>query len=131
MADSKRFEDWYKKAQADLQGARILKDHEGDNGLVAFHCQQAIEKALKGFILERTNELLEGHSLVFLCRRAARLDSYFAGQLKNCAFVNQFYIETRYPADMPDPVDDDEMEECLRITAEIIDYIIGGRKSKE
>lgn len=131
MADSRRFEDWYKKALIDLQGARILRHHDGDNGLVAFHCQQAIEKALKGFILERTNHLLDGHSLVYLCRRAAKLDEFFTGQLKNCAFVNQFYIETRYPADMPDPVEDDEMEECLKITAEIIDYIIGGREDKQ
>lgn len=127
MADSRRFEDWYKKAQIDLQGARILKYHDGDNALVAFHCQQAIEKALKGFILEKTQELLDGHSLVFLCRRASRLDEYFTDRLKDCAFVNQFYIETRYPADIPDPVDDDEIEECLKIAAEITDYVTDGR----
>lgn len=49
MVDSKRYEEWFKMAKKDLNGARILYEHGGDNGIVCFHCQQAIEKYLKGF----------------------------------------------------------------------------------
>ena len=50
MPDSAKFEDWFEKAKIDLNGARILFEHEADYTLVAFHCQQAIEKAFKGYL---------------------------------------------------------------------------------
>ena len=92
------------------------------NDLVAFHCQQAIEKALKGFILYHIHELEEGHSLSFLCKKALNIDLKFKACLENCAFVNQYYIETRYPADNPLIVSDDETERCIQ-TAENIYYL--------
>lgn len=121
--DSRRYLDWYNKAKTDLRGAQILFEAEADNSLVAFHCQQAIEKMLKGFVLKNTKELLEGHSLVFLIRRCARIDEEMRKFTKDCAFVNQFYIETRYPADIPDEVDAYEVAECLQTAIEVLGYI--------
>jgi len=123
MVDSKRFRDWLDKAGKDLEAARILKQHGSFNDTVAFHCQQAIEKALKGFVLYKTSELAEGHSLVYLCKKAATIDITFKTYLKDCAYVNQYYIETRYPADFPLEVSDEEALECLAIAARITDYI--------
>ena len=121
--DSRRYLDWYDKAKKDMRGAEILFESEADNSLVAFHCQQAIEKMLKGYILMRTKELLEGHSLIFLIRRAARFDEDIIKFKKDCAFVNQFYIETRYPADIPDEVDEYEVKECLDTAREVLSHI--------
>ena len=47
MGDSLRYKDWFEKAAHDLRGAEILMEHDGGNDLVAFHCQQAMEKMLK------------------------------------------------------------------------------------
>ena len=123
MADSKRYSDWYNKAKSDLNGAIILYKNDADLSLVAFHCQQAIEKMLKGYILKNTKNLLEGHSLVFLIRRASQFDVDMNGYLKDCAFVNQFYTETRYPSDLPDEVDGEEAKECLDIATAVVEYI--------
>ena len=123
MADSRRFADWYTKAHSDLRGAKILYENGGDLSLVAFHCQQAIEKMLKGYILENTEKLLEGHSLVFFIRRASAFDVDIKSFLQDCAFVNQFYIESRYPSDLPDEVDGDEAKECLSTADAVIAYI--------
>lgn len=54
MGDSLRYMDWFEKAAQDLRGAEILMAHEGGNDLVAFHCQQAMGKALKGWLLKNT-----------------------------------------------------------------------------
>ena len=51
---SLRYKDWFKKAAHDLRGAEILMEHDGGNDLVAFHCQQAMEKMLKGWLLKTT-----------------------------------------------------------------------------
>ena len=81
MGDSLRYKDWFEKAAHDLRGAEILMEHDGGNDLVAFHCQQAMEKMLKGWLLKMTGELLDGHSLVFLCRKATAAGAPLKGNL--------------------------------------------------
>ena len=129
--DSRRYRDWFDKAKTDLRGAQILFEAEAGNSHVAFHCQQAIEKMLKGFVLKHTKELLEGHSLVFLIRRASRIDEEMRKFTKDCAFVNQFYIETRYPADGPDEVDEYEVNECLQTAIDVLSYINNKEESEQ
>ena len=123
MADSKRFADWYEKARQDFRGAQILFKYGDDYAIVAFHCQQAIEKALKGYILQKSGTLLDGHSLVYLCRRAAKLDEGVKRFMKDCAFVNQFYIETRYPADVTEVLEEEDARECLSTAEEMLGYL--------
>ena len=48
MVDLKRYKDWLDIAEKDLKSARILVEHDADNGIACFHCQQAIEKCFKG-----------------------------------------------------------------------------------
>lgn len=115
MVDSKRYNDWIEKAARDIKSAKVLKQNECGNDVVAFHCQQAIEKALKGFLLKQTGQIAEGHSLIYLCKEASGYNVEFKNYLKDCAFVNQYYIETRYPADIPLVVSDNEAEECIEI----------------
>ena len=47
-SDSCFYYKWLDKALCDLQAARLLLTYGGDHYNIAFHCQQAIEKALKG-----------------------------------------------------------------------------------
>lgn len=118
--DSSRYMDWYDRAAQDLRGARILLEHDGGNELVAFHCQQAIEKKLKGWLLKTTGELTEGHSLVYLCRKAVAAGAPVQAHIRDCAYVNQFYLETRYPADVYIPVSDKEARDCIEIADEVL-----------
>lgn len=120
MADSTRYQDWYEKAGRDLHGAKILLEHDGGNDLVAFHCQQAMEKHLKGWLLKNTSELEDGHSLVYLCRKAIQLGAPISKRLRDCAYVNQFYIETRYPSDSYIPVSEKEALDCIEVAELLI-----------
>jgi len=126
MADSIRYKDWYEKAKKDLQSSQILFKHDGDYAIIAFHCQQAIEKILKGYILKHTGNLTEGHSLVYLCKTASVIenDHDLKKYLKDCAFVNQFYIETRYPSEIFIELDKDEIIECISIAEEILSTLV-------
>ena len=123
MADSLRYKDWYAMAAEDFKAAKILFEYKANYGLVAFHCQQAIEKGLKGFILRHTGELTEGHSLTYLCKKAKGIDASFEEFAKDCAYVNQFYIETRYPADIVMELDESETTECLEIAERFLQEI--------
>lgn len=92
---------WLDKALSDLQAARILLTWGGDPPMTAFHCQQAIEKALKGYLLFKTGRHFDGHNLTYLCRQAVQVDRSFAEYLDESAALNNLYIETRYPTDLP------------------------------
>ena len=63
--------------------------------------------------------------LIYLCKEAANLNIEFKKKLKDCAYVNQYYIETRYPSDVPLIVTDEEAVECIFITEEIYKLALG------
>ncbi|NJD02296.1 MAG: HEPN domain-containing protein [Ruminiclostridium sp.] len=119
MVDSLRHNEWLEKAGRDLKSAKVLKQNDCGNDMVAFHCQQTIEKVLKGYLLKQTGQVAEGHSLIYFCKEASVFYMEFKKWLKDCAFVNQYYIETRYPADVPLIVSDDEADECISIAEAI------------
>ena len=119
MVDSTKFNDWIEKAYRDIKSAKVLKEHDCGNDMVAFHCQQAVEKLLKAYIIAEAGFIISSHSLIFLCKEAAKYNFEFKKYMKDCAFVNQFYIETRCPVDEPLVVTDDEADECISISEKI------------
>jgi HEPN domain-containing protein len=123
MVDSLRYNEWLEKANSDLKSAKVLKQNDCGNDVVAFHCQQAIEKSLKGYLLKQMGQVVEGHSLIYLCKESSNHNIEFKKRLKDCAFVNQYYIETRYPSDVPLVVSDEEANECILIAEEIFKMV--------
>lgn len=97
--DSKKYFDWLDRAGEDMISANILSNDDRLFNSAAFHCQQAIEKALKGYILLKSGELVDGHNLTWLCKRAMRYDKEFTKWLDESTSLNRCYIETRYPND--------------------------------
>ena len=93
-SDSHFYYKWLDKALCDLQCARLLLTYGGDAYNIAFHCQQAIEKALKGYLLYRTGKHFDGHNLTYLCRQAIRLDpDGFSEYLDESAALSSRYSE--------------------------------------
>ena len=125
MPDSTRYKEWFEMARKDLRGAAILFEHDADYALVCFHCQQAAEKYLKGYLIYKTGILHEGHNLVKLCRRAAGFDPKFNRHLKDSAYLNTFYIEARYPAEDPMDITYENTRECLDIAERIMKDVTG------
>jgi len=67
--------------------------------------------------------LQDGHSLIKLCKKANVYNSEFRKFIKDCAFLNGYYIETRYPAEDPLIADEEDVKEGLKFTEEIIVFI--------
>lgn len=101
FGDSRRYYDWLDRAGEDLLCAGLLLQNDNCYGGAAFHCQQTIEKALKAYILIKSDILVDGHNLTWLCKRAMKYDNSFHEWLSESASLNKCYIETRYPADIP------------------------------
>ncbi len=121
--DSRRFQDWMYAAYDDYRAVELLRTDVTLHNMTAFHCQQCAEKALKGYILCRDNELVDGHNLTWLCKRAVRIDERFVQWLDESAVLNKYYIETRYPTDIPTEITDEEAEHIVEMTHQLFAYV--------
>jgi len=99
--DSRRYDDWLDKAGEDVVAAWLLVNNDLCYNAAAFHCQQAVEKALKAYILIKSAALVDGHNLPWLCKKAMRYHPVFRNWMDECTALSHCYIETRYPADLP------------------------------
>ena len=91
---------WVGYAKADLEAARILcassnPDSQWNN--VAFHCQQAGEKVLKAFLIDRGWRLQKPHDVAKLLDEAEQHDPAFATLRHDADLLNTFVQAGRYP----------------------------------
>ena len=121
--DSKRYYDWLYHACLDIMAARSLAEDGRLAKPAVFHCQQAMEKGLKAFLLYKSRRLFDGHNLTWLCKQAALADQSFTPWIGPSTLLNRFYIETRYPADIPEEIGKETVEEVLKSTEELMELI--------
>lgn len=122
IVDSKKYEDWIEAAKKDLKGAKILHEKTGVEELVAFHCQQAVEKYLKAFLIKETGILHSGHHLMGLLKKCYQIDEKFKEFIHQVTFLNSYYIETRYPSDEGLVVDREDAERCIEYASQVLTY---------
>jgi HEPN domain-containing protein len=126
----KQAEDWVLLADKDLQAAEIIFNNEYPlTNIIAFHCQQAIEKYLKAFIIERDGPLIRTHDLIKLNGIVSEIEKLCIDEDK-LIVLNEVYIDSRYPGDlglMPDGMPTNEQAKEFIKYANEIKKIINGR----
>jgi len=107
----RQVEDWVQLADKDLYAAEILlKDEYPLTNIVAFHCQQTIEKYLKAFLIEKDIPIIKTHDLVRLNGMINEVNDLGLDESKLMT-INEVYIESRYPGElglMPDGMPSNE-----------------------
>jgi HEPN domain-containing protein len=91
--------EWFEIASVDLQVAAHLYEttHSKPLEIICYHCQQAVEKVLKGFL---TNEEIEPpyiHDLEKLRLLCTEHDSSFETIQRACLKLSGYSASTRYP----------------------------------
>lgn len=113
----KEINDWLKKADDDLLAANQLNSQQLIlTSIICFHCQQAIEKYLKAYLLSHNVDVSKTHNIELLSKKA----SDFNNEFNKFDFGNltDFAVKFRYPADLPDPQIAD-VENYLEISVNI------------
>ena len=93
---------WMRQAEIDYDAADYLfRSHiEAYYSFTCFHCQQAVEKALKALmfakgLIERGD--LEAHNVLVLADRAQKVDSRLCGIPSKVKIIDTYIGRTRYP----------------------------------
>ncbi len=113
---------WIKQAQSDLESAE--KTLEIKKFYVsAFLSQQAVEKALKAYIINEKGELIKTHSVSKLSREA-KVPKEFLAKISN---LEPIYQETRYPdvsAKIPaEEFEEQDAVELYNIAEEVLQWV--------
>lgn len=96
------YKQWLKKADEDFYFASThLEDEKKFFGQICFHFHQAAEKYLKTYIVVHNLTFRKIHNLKELVQTCQSQDPSFTDIKDECVYLNQFYIETRYPVHWP------------------------------
>lgn len=115
---------WLVKAKRDLLSAYELAS--ADTPLLdtaAYHCQQAAEKAIKGFLLFHDVRFEKTHDIEVLVSQASEVDSSFIVCIEAARILTPLAVEFRYPGDYVEP-ETDEYREAFESATAVFQFVI-------
>lgn len=108
---------WLFKANEDLLVVEKLTEFEIiATSSVCFHCQQAVEKYLKAFLIANGIDIKRTHNIEFLLSECTDIDNDFSNI--DPKELSEFGVDVRYPGDMYIP-DEKETIEYKKLAFEI------------
>jgi HEPN domain-containing protein len=114
---------WLARAGQDLRAARV--DLAADPPLAAdaaFHCQQAVEKSLKAFLVHHDHPFTKTHDIGVLAQACLPHEPSLESLLRRAAPLTEYAWRFRYPGEELDP-EPGEVEEDLSAAAEVVERI--------
>jgi HEPN domain-containing protein len=94
----KETSNWVFFAERDVIAANILIDNIALTGEVAFHCQQAIEKYFKAYLVENSIPIQKIHDLMKLYAKVKEIKDWNI-DISILEDISEVYVESRYPGD--------------------------------
>ncbi len=115
---------WFTKAASDLRAAEfefgasppLLAD-------IVFHCQQAAEKSLKGFLSWHNIAFRKTHSLEEIGEQCLQIDSTLKPIIDRAVPLTDYAWKFRYPGE-PDEPSVAEAQEALAIAREVYEGVL-------
>jgi HEPN domain-containing protein len=112
---------WLERARRDLRAARLLL--AGDSNAEAlFHCQQAVEKAIKAFLTFHEKVCRKTHDLGDLSSQCLALDNSLQPALVQAEGLTQYAWRFRYPGAPYEP-DSTEAQEGLQRAEKAVEEV--------
>lgn len=94
-------QEWLDAAMSDYQYAEIGLKEDRVFPQIAFLSQQVAEKFLKGFLVLHAIEPTRTHDLTKLLDECVKIKQELESLRDACESLTGFYIEVRYPPDIP------------------------------
>ena len=114
-------EEFLKAAEDDLLASEELF-RNGRYRIVAFHAQQAAEKYLKAYLLEKTENYPFTHSISDLIELCSHVDGDFEHLFDIRAHtLEEYYTHSRYPPVLE--ISEDEAREAIRVARAVGEFV--------
>ena len=115
---------WLIKAQHDLATARKLAaEPEPYLDTAIYHCQQAAEKAVKGFLVFHDEEFEKSHNLPLLVTQATSKEAKFSERLDAAERLTPYATAFRYPGEVMEP-ERDEFDKAVQAAEELYTFVL-------
>lgn len=89
---------WIEKADHDLGTAKIIFLHIPEYyDIIAFHCQQAVEKYIKAILIHYRIEFIRSHDLVYLLDLLSEKIIIEEAKFRSVFSLNNYSVQIRYP----------------------------------
>jgi HEPN domain-containing protein len=115
--------EWFTKADHDLKAAEsLLKAEEPLNDVISFHCQQAVEKCLKGYMVYLDLKFTKTHEIGELISIIEEKDPEITPLTERADTLTDYAVEIRYPENFLIP-SYEEVREAIGIAREVQAYV--------
>ncbi|MDR1919563.1 MAG: HEPN domain-containing protein [Tannerellaceae bacterium] len=99
--ETKILKEWLYLADMDLDSAQLLREwRPAHHEIICYHCQQAAEKYLKGFLYAQDIEPPRIHDIGELCFLCAGINASFDLLRDECVYLTGFATQPRYPQEL-------------------------------
>jgi len=124
---------WLIKAINDYKSAqKLLAQPEEDiiTDTVCFHCQQAVEKMLKAFLINHDIEFGRTHSIEYLIKLCSTVDKDFERLYKITEGLTEYAVDVRYPEEFYIP-SIEEAKEAFFAATKVKEFVFKKLKINE
>ena len=114
---------WLARARQDLRAAEVdLRAEPPLLGDAAFHCQQAVEKALKALLARHSRPFRKTHDIGELAAACLEHEPSLESLLRRSAPLTEYAWRFRYPGEIFEP-GRAEVDEALGIAGRVVDEV--------
>ena len=124
MKNEKTLKEWMEFARMDFLAAKHLYQHMYPKPLeiICYHCQQAIEKLLKGVLISRGVTIEKTHDLGLLAEMLQEYTEVDEKYLEICDDLTPYGVKIRYPQELF--IEEYHVKKALEETQELYDWLL-------
>ncbi len=89
--------EWLRKSRDDLSTCHRALESPRLDDVAAYHAQQAVEKALKGFLVWHDTPFRKTHNLVELLRQCQSINQDIPDFSEPARLITTYALQSRYP----------------------------------
>lgn len=125
MKNKELLQEWVDFARMDFLTAKHLYEHMYPQPLeiICYHCQQAIEKLLKGVLISKGVTVKKTHDLGLLAEKLQEYEQVEETYLEMCDDLTPYGVKIRYPQELY--IEEYHVKKALEETESLYRWLIG------
>lgn len=131
MKNKELIQEWINFARMDFLAAKHLYDHMYPKPLeiICYHCQQSIEKLLKGVLISKGVMIKKTHDLGLLAEMLQEYEAVDEEYLEMCDDLTPYGVKIRYPQELY--IEEYHVTKALRETETLYEWLMGILESQK